>query len=469
MRKTALLLIALLCVTLLAPAALAQSSGAYKKNTALDTTQKVELVIACNKSTWPEMDSVIAKFEKIYPNCSITCEYIEQYSNVLDTRLRQSEHKVDIFRTTNIQSATAWRDCAVNLISEESKKILSLDGANAGLVENFRYTDAENTQYAVPYGGEMRGMYVNITLLKTLGLKVPTNRAELLSCCEALYAAGYVPFQSSHGTFAQQLLYPYICNSIVNGGQYEAMYEAVENIAPGVSEYFRDAYEFLYDIVQKGYFDYARVAKELGYTFSGSDAKAREFLNIIKVSDDEYQKQDDVGKIAFMVDTQGFDSYISKTKSDYHSNIEYKFILSPVGKDGGYAYISPADGLAVNNRSDHIDWSLEFLNFFFTPENSKAFAAATGKVPNTSDALLAYDVSSDHVSNVGQVTFSYPFYKTVTTLMLGGYADDMIGISRMNDPQFMTDNGDGTFSIAYSLEDYMARLEQEFVKIRQAR
>ncbi|MDO5112214.1 MAG: ABC transporter substrate-binding protein [Clostridia bacterium] len=467
-RAIAYVLCFVISIASLSGCATSESEAGYQKNPALDVSKDVELRIASSKETWPEMDNVITKFEEVYPNCTVVCEYIEEYTNNIAVRLKQTEEKIDVFRTVNIQEDVEYKDNALNLISDEAKKYLDLSKANPGLVANFRYTGAENTQYAVPYGGEMRGMYVNTTLLGQYGLEVPTNRAELLHCCEVLYAEGYIPFQSSNGTFAQQLLYPYICNSVVNGGNYEEMHAAIENIEPGISEYFRDAYTFLYEIVEKGYFDYKRVEEELGYAFDGSDGKAKDFLNIIKVSDDVYEKQDDIGKIAFLVDTQAFGLNLAKAKSDYHSGIEYVFITSPVGEDGGCAYLSPSDGLAVNNQSDHTDWALEFLNFFFTPEIHKVFAKETGKIPNTADALFEYDIPNERICDVGQMTFSYGFYRTVTTLMLGGY-EDMIGISKMNAEKYMKDNGDGTYSLMYTVDDYLARLEAEFQLIKQAR
>lgn len=462
------ILICLSCAFSLAGCGDDGKAKAYKKNTGLDTSAEITLRIASSKETWPEMENVIAEFEKIYPNCTIVCEYIEEYSKMLDIRLEQSEQKIDIFRTVNIQEGTVYRDKALNLISEESKKILDLSGTNPGLLENFKYMAEENTQYAVPYGGEMRGMYVNVTLLNKFGLSVPKNRAELLNCCKVLYDNGYVPLQSSCGTFGQQFLYPYICNMIVNGGDYERVYASVENIDAGISEYFRDAYALLYEIVEKGYFDYSRVEEEYGYKFGNSNEKAMDFLNIVSTGDDEYAKKDDEGKIAFMIDTQAFNSSLSKMKSDYHSGIEYVFITSPVGVDGGYAYLSPSDGLGINKNSDNIDWSLEFLNFFFTPEITTVFAEETGKIPNTADALLKYDIPAERACDVGQVTFSYGFYKTVTTLLLTGY-EDMIGIGKMNAEKYMTDNGDGTYSLKFTLDDYMERLEAEFMNVKNSK
>lgn len=475
MKTKSRILSAVLCVAVILSCVFSLSACApvvedegYKVNPALDVSEEVVLRIASNKETWPEMDAVIAKFTEVYPNCSIVCEYVEDYAENIDLRLAQSEEKVDIFKTTNIQEEIVYKDKALNLISDEAREILDLSGCYAGLVDNFKYVGKENTQYAVPYGGEMRGMYVNTTLLGKYNLEVPTNRAELIHCCEVLYDEGYVPFQSSPGTFAQQLLYPYICNSIVNGGSYEETYAAIENIDDGISEFFRETYSFLYDIVERGFYDYKRVEEELGYTFDGSVGKARDFLNVTEVAEEVYEKQDDVGKAAFLIDTQAFGLDLAKVKSDYHSEIEYEFIVSPVGEDGGYAYLSPADGLAINNNSDNIEWALEFLNFIFTPEINVVFAEEMGKIPNTADALLQYDVPADHQCDVGQVTFSYGFYRVVTTPMLGGY-DDMIGISKMNAPKYMKDNGDGTYSLLYTVDDYLARLESEFQKIKSER
>ena len=475
--SVAVLLCLALCASCAAGLAGCAGSGAgarpesYSANPALDVSREVELRIGSGKETWPEMDEVIAKFEEVYPNCSISCEYIEEYSTNLELRLKQADQRIDIFRTTNIQpttSAGVYKDYCVNLISEESAAILDLSHCYKGLVDNFRYTGAENTQYAVPYGGEMRGMYVNTTLLDSLGLKTPTNRAELLECCAVLYDAGYIPLQSSYDTFAQQLLYPYICNCIVNGGAYEETYAAIENIDAGISELFRDPYTFLYGLVEKGYFDYDRVKRELGYTFDGSEGKARDFLNVIQVADGVYEKQDDVGKIAFLVDTQSFEGSLAKEKENYHSAIEYEFILSPVGEDGGCAYLSPSDALAVNKSSNNVDWALEFLNFFFQPEVTREFAAWSNKIPNTADALLSYNVDESHISDVGQVTFGYTFYKTVTTPMMGGY-EDMPGISKLNDPKLMVENADGTRSLAYTVEDYLERLESELQAVKAGR
>ena len=112
------------------------------------------------------------------------------------------------------------------------------------------------------------------------------------------------------------------------------------------------------------------------------------------------------------------DNTISRLKDDYHSGIDYTFILAPTGDDGGYAYMSPADGIAVYKDSPNTGWALKYLNFLFTPEHNKLFAEKHHITPNTSDAFqqikTRFSVPENHISQLGSVTFDYPFYSVIT-------------------------------------------------------
>lgn len=466
----------------------------YKINKELDTSKPVTLRISSGNETWPALDSIIAEFEEIYPNCTVVYEYVENYSSNLTSRLgADAESKIDIFKSSNIQVGKNdnYKEYAVNLLSEESQKYLDLSRANQGIVDNFKYIGEDNALYCVPYAAEMRGMYVNVTLLKSLNLEVPTNRAELLSCCDTLLKAGYVPFQASVGTFGQQLLYPYICSLIANSANPEVAYSDVENIRDGViSEYFRDAYSLLYTIVEKGYYDYKYSEEVLKYTFDGDEGCSLDFLNIMKdedtAADDDYKKMDDLGKVAFMTNTQSLQLTLDKVKEDYHSAIEYVFITAPVGEEGGYAYLSPSDGFVVNKNSDNVDWALEFLDFVFSPNVNKVFATEMAKIPNSYnafDVLEELDVPSNRACTVGDVTFSYNLYSVVTPLLCGTdsalkntgleITPLTVCIGKMNAKKYMIcddkgteDTTDDTYSIKYSLDDYMERLEEKFHEVK---
>ena len=133
---------------------------------------------------------------------------------------------------------------------------------------------------------------VNVSLLKQVGIeKTPANQAELLSACAKLKEAGYIPFHGDPGVFAQQLLYPWICNQVANAEDYQKAYTLVNTRDPAGTELFRDIYDFMYTLVERGYYDYHYSANTLGLCKnSATETYARSFLNIKEIEDGEGQE-----------------------------------------------------------------------------------------------------------------------------------------------------------------------------------
>lgn len=436
------------------------AATSYKKNDTLaKSSESVHLTIVGSTATFKALEGTISSFHELYPNCTIEYEYVQDYWNNLTTRLKNNDN-VDLFISSNIQSDSPYYPYSLDLLSESGK--VDLSNTYGGLIKNFTVTSGNNDElYSVPFGGELRGMYVNTTLLDSLGLKVPTNYSEFMDCCKTLKAAGYIPVQGNPGSFGQQLMYPYICNLVANSDDYQATYSKVATCEPGVSELFREPMSRLYDIVQNGYYDYKTVETSHNAFMNGTeDTAARSFLNIVSDGNGGYKKADDKGQVAFMPQAMSLQSELGKMKDDYHSGIEYEFILAPTGDDGGYAYLSPSQGMAVNKNGSNVDWSLEFMNYLLSPSVNKAFAAERGIIPNTGDALdtikSSFDVDSSHVSQLGQVSFSYVFFDVVN--------QPLTDVSKANNPKYM--QADGTM---YGLNHYMAEMESGFAKQRSTR
>jgi len=437
------------------------AQDAQKKPAASSDKEQTVITIA---GPWEEssaIEALSADFTKANPNCRVEYEYVQNYYDSLEKRLAQSDSGIDLFVTTNLQSKSPLKPYALELFSQKDK--LDLSGTFEGLIQNFTYMDTDKTAaaqiYAVPFGAEIRGLYVNKTLLSSLGIAVPENRTQLLNACEKLKQAGYTPFQGNPGSFGQWLMYPYICNMIANSADYSKIYARINSREAGISEFFREPMQFVYDIVAKDYYNYKAVENKYGFfTDGGIDVSARAFLNITG-TDGNYKKTDDTGVVAFMPGPMSMDNTISKLKDDYHSGIDYEFILAPTGDDGGYAYMSPSDGIAVNKNSKHIDLALKYMNFLFTPQNNKAFAQNDNITPNTSDAFEQikgkFKISDDHISQLGKVTFDYAFYSVIN--------ETIIEISKSNNPKYMIDNGNGTYSM-YPFEHYMENFEARFQK-----
>lgn len=445
-RKAVILIAFILIVGMLA--------GCMAEKGAAETEEEVVLTVA---GGWPDcraLDVAASAFHEQYPNCTITYEYLQDYYESLEKRM-DGEAPIDLFFSTNIQADSEMLPYALDLNSCEE---LDLSQTFDGLIENFAFREEGNEDrkkmYAIPLGAEIRGLYVNKTLLDSVGLEVPTDQASLLAACQVLKENGYIPFHGNPGDFSQTLIYPWICNLIANADDPQAAYASVNAHEPGVSEMFREPYAFLYTLVENDYYDYKTAQTDLGLFVDSSDEDyARHFLNIQK-QDDAWVKADDIGQIAFMPAPMSLQSLVDKTKEDYHSEIEYAFVLAPVGTDGGFAYMSPAHGIAINKNSANVEWSVRFLDFLFEPENNQAFTEAFHVIPNTKEAFSyiksLYDVPEDHISQLGQVTFDYGFY--------GLIQPSMVDVSKANNPKYMQDDGSGTLSL-YPLDYYMESLE----------
>lgn len=130
-----------------------------------------------------------------------------------------------------------------------------------------------------------------------------------------------------------------------------------------------------------------------------------------------------------------------------------------MSENGGYAYMSPNSGLAINKDSNHLDWALEFLNFFYTAENNKEFAEVTNLIPNTTDALeiisKKYNVPVENIGQPELVTFQgYNFYNLIFPVL--------VTTAKANNPKYMQD--DGTM---YPFDYYFNQLKDAFATQRE--
>lgn len=430
-------------------------SAKYQKSTALDTAEEVSLTIAGSLKDFKALETVIQKFMEVYPNCNVQYEYIQDYNEMLGKRLTSEEDRVDLFMTDNIQSNSDFYPYALDLFSYNDK--LNLSETYEGLINNYVLQDSTDKKelYAIPVGGEMRGMYVNKTLLNSTGIDTPKNRDEFLLACKTLKDKGYIPIQSNPGTFAQQLIYPLVAHTIAEADDHEAVYNMINNCDEGTAEYFREPLQFLYDITAAGYYEYKYVENEYGtFTKGNNEDSLQSFIGIVVADDGTFTSVPENGKAAFMTGANSMQSLLDKTIQDYHSDMEYEFILAPTGENGGYAHMSPAKAIAINKNSSHIDWSLEFLNFLFNEKNNKEFAEEYNIIPNTKDALQIiskkYDIPVDEITQPEDVTFDYGFY--------GIIVKPMVSISKANNPKYMKDAGDGKM-VMYDFEYYMDELK----------
>ena len=165
------------------------STPKYQVNSQLDTSKQITLKIAGSSADFKAMETMTQKFTEIYPNCKVEYEYLQDYQETLFKRLDVQNNSVDMFVTDNIQKTSANYPYALELFSHSDK--LDLSNTSQELLDNYKLTDSDTDEiYAVAMGIEVRGLYVNKTLLDSLGLKIPENREEFLDSCRVLSEHG---------------------------------------------------------------------------------------------------------------------------------------------------------------------------------------------------------------------------------------------------------------------------------------
>ena len=164
--------------------------GSYSLNKNLNSGENVSLHIEGTLSDFKALENVISSFEKLYPECDIEYEYLQDYENAIVTRLSNNDN-VDLFMSYNIQKDSPYMEYALNL--DNCGSSLDLSTTYDGFIKNYTYADGSSNGtsklYAVPLGGEIRGMYVNTTLLSSMGLSTPENYTQLIDCCRSLLDA----------------------------------------------------------------------------------------------------------------------------------------------------------------------------------------------------------------------------------------------------------------------------------------
>jgi ABC-type glycerol-3-phosphate transport system substrate-binding protein len=158
------------------------SGSSYSKNASLSLDEKISLTICGAAQTNASLEKVITSFNKIYPNCSVHYECVMDYNNALTKRLANND-SVDLFVCDKNTSSSPFLPYTDELRAEKS---LDLSNTFEGLMKNSSLnTGSGDLLYYLPFGGEVRGLFVNKTLLKKENLSVPIKWSEVLSVCQS--------------------------------------------------------------------------------------------------------------------------------------------------------------------------------------------------------------------------------------------------------------------------------------------
>lgn len=414
----------------------------YKPIAGLDASKKVTIKIAIPYETNKALNSVSNAFMNRYKNVSVQLQYIEDYDvnalklfkdNALDMILSKdlnyNEYTAKNESTSKEEpTGKTTEDYFYNFAADTE---IDFSDTTPDISDNYLHMRRDENgneiayQYSYPLGGETRGIFVNKTLLNAYNLKIPANFTELLACCETLKQNGLIPIQGGADTAAFGIGLAPAVNPVVHDKEKLAEMAAAKE---GVSKEFTDTFKKIYTLSTNRYFDYKAVEEsgsflstnELGQTesFLGLKNDAQTFEMILP--------ENNYGYVAFMPYISSTAAVLQSLIDEYKLSTEFTFICSPLVDEGtnGPAYITPYYGICANKNSENLIWVREFVNFLFTNENNKLYAADASIIPNTKDALdfVAEEFHIDSAKDItlcGQIRFSdkYNGYSPVSSAL----------------------------------------------------
>lgn len=365
-------------LTVTALAGCGASSGGNTKTEA-ETDKGGEEQITLTYMGWLDNNedgirAVADLYEKANPNVKIDVELLEsdQYDTVYMARMASGE-AADLM-SIRYQAADKKNYAAGDYVAD-----LSGQPAVSNLKEGLDQVSAyEGAIQGIPVAADCWGMWYNADMMKELGLEVPKTIDDFRKCCDAAKAAGYVPMANGlqDGWTAWMSLWTLWGKA---GEKDPALFdrfqvgEAVLSDVPEVEWAFETALEYY----KAGYYP----------------------DNVLGTSQDSavqlwYNKE-----ALFCPNGSFFLPEVQAANPDF----KYGFCKQPYNEteqedicaQGGYTF-----SMAAYKKGKHVDEAVDFINFFFEPENYQVYVDNAGVIGTTIEGVTAGD--SEAAAEIGE-------------------------------------------------------------------
>lgn len=248
-------------------------------------------------------------------------------------------------------------------VLEFGKKGYWMDLSDMDFVDNL--SDAARYQsscygkvFSVPLSFTGFGFAWNVDMLERHGLTVPQNLTEFFNVCGKLKSEGILPYGANKG---YALTVPAMCvglSSLYNAPDSESQIEKLNSGDKMISEYVRSGYEFLLEMIKRGYLDAEQAMKA---TPRGDDF-------------DMFKQE----KCAFVC--TGLNNVRTLNPS-----FKWEVTGLPVLPDGFASVYGADDRLCINPKSKHLDIVREFVEMVGTSESLAINAKMEGVMSSAKD------------------------------------------------------------------------------------
>ena len=169
------------------------------------------------------------------------------------------------------------------LMNPDSIRILGEEGKLADLsdlesAQNLREVvktanPIDGKLVAIPQEVVVYGLFVNKDMFDQYGLSLPEKPEDLMECCRVFKENGIETPIGANRWWLETIVLAQAYADLYNGGDTEAKIQALNDKEARYSDYMRPGFEYLKEMIDKGYID-ARAA----YTYEAIEGEGADFL-----------------------------------------------------------------------------------------------------------------------------------------------------------------------------------------------
>lgn len=126
---------------------------------------------------------------------------------------------------------------------------------------------------AIPQEVVAHGLFVNKTMFDKYELELPGTPEEFLECCRVFKENGIDTPVGANRWWLENFVFAQAYADLYNGGNSEAEIEALNRGEKKYSDYMRSGFEFLQELIDKGYVD-----AQAAYTYEAIEGEGPDFL-----------------------------------------------------------------------------------------------------------------------------------------------------------------------------------------------
>ena len=234
----------------------------------------------------------------------------------------------------------------------EEGKLLDLSGLESAknLREIIRTANTvDGKLVAIPQEVVAYGLFVNKDMFDQYGLALPETPEEFLHCCEVFQENGIKTPVGANRWWLETFVFAQAYADLYNGGNTEAEIAALNSGEARYSDYMRPGFEFLKELMDKGYID-----AEKALVSEAIDGEGEDFLS---------------GKTPIVMAYWG-----AANAETAYGKTDFEMQVIGFPSDRGQMPVMPMTGFGIGAEAEHAEDALQMMDIILSDEELQVYS-----------------------------------------------------------------------------------------------